>query len=378
MKELTLFIAYISVLTLAISYFSIPLLRKIAKKYDVIDKPNSRKIHKYPTPLLGGIAIWGSFTFVLVLHLIIVIAFRDYIKEKNHISPTLAFYANNTTFIMKEVLTFVICGTLIMLIGLLDDIKKITIARRIILETIVAVIIVFSGFQTELFFLPKTAACIVTIFWIVGIINAINLLDGANGLASGVSIIAAILLSIVMFLGNQPLLGMLLVILVASTLGFFRFNFPKARIFMGSAGSMFLGYVLSVVTILATFMVPEVSSHFALLIPIAILGIPLYDTLSVIAIRLFQRKSVVIADQNHLIHRLLYKGHKIESAVLYIFLFTAFSGGTAIFLLNASTVRCIVILISILTIYGCLFLFEKFVPTRRAPKEYGLHFPNVG
>ena len=136
-----------------------------------------------------------------------------------------------------------------------------------------------------------------------------------------------------------------------------------------------MSYPLS--TILATFMIHDVSSHFALLIPIAILGIPLYDTFSVIVIRIFQRKSVVIADQNHLIHRLHSKGHKIESAVLYIFLFTAFSGGTAIFLLNASTIRCVVILISILTIYGCLFLFEKFVPKRRAAKEYGLHFPKV-
>ncbi len=364
-------------LTLAISYFLIPLLRKIAKKYGIIDNPNNRKTHKCPMPLLGGIAIWGSFTSVIILHLIIVIVFKDYIKEKSHFSPALAFYANNATYIVKEVLLFIICGTLIMLIGLLDDIKKITIARRIILETVVAFIIIFSGFQPELFFLPKSVACIVTILWIVGIINAINLLDGANGLASGVSIISATLLSIVMFLGNQPLLGMLLVILVASTLGFFKFNFPKASIFMGSAGSMFLGYVLSVVTILATFMIHEVSSHFALLIPIAILGIPLYDTFSVIAIRLFQRKSVVIADQNHLIHRLLYKGHKVESAVLYIFLFTAFSGGTAIFLLNASTMRCIVILISILTIYGCLFLFERFIPKRSTDKKYRLHLPNV-
>ena len=204
-KELTLFITYISALTLVISYFSIPLLWRVARKYDIIDKPNSRKIHKYPTPLLGGMAIWGSFTFVIILHLIIVIVFRDHIKENNHISPALAFYANNATYIVKEVLTFVVCGTLIMLIGLLDDIKKITIARRIILETIVAFIIVFSGFQPELFFLPKIVASIVTIFWIVGIINAINLLDGANGLASGVSIISAALLSIVMFLGNQPL-----------------------------------------------------------------------------------------------------------------------------------------------------------------------------
>ena len=360
--EFIVFIVYIFVLSITISYLTIPLIRKLALKFDIIDKPNHRKIHKYSTPLLGGIGIWGSFTFVVIFHLIIVIIFKDLIKENQQFLPNLAFYANNITYIVKEILVFIICGSVIMAIGLIDDIWAISIYKRITLETIVAFFIVSMGFQPELYFLPRSLAWIVTITWIVGIINAINLLDGANGLASGVGIIASFLLSVVMFLGNQPLLGTLLITLTASTLGFFKYNFPKASIFMGSAGSMFIGYVLSVVTILATFMIKETSSYSALLIPIAILGIPVYDTFSVIIIRITQRKSIVHADQNHLIHRLISNGHSIKQSVLYIYLFAFCSGISAIFLLNASVTRCIIISIIITVIYTSLFLFEKFIP----------------
>ena len=348
-------------LTFIISYFSIPLLQKIALRYNIIDTPNHRKKHKVPTPLLGGIAIWGSLTFVVILHVIIVIIFRAYIEEKSHFLPYLAFYATNATHIIVEILAFIICGFLVMIIGLVDDLWEISIAKRIILETVVALIIVAMGFQPELYFLPKSLMWVVTIIWIVGIINAFNLLDGANGLASGVGMIAASLLSVVMFLGNQPLLGILLITLFASTLGFFRYNFPKASIFMGSTGSMFIGYVLSVVTILATFMINGVSSYFALLIPIGILGIPIYDTSSVILIRIIRKKSVVRADQNHLIHRLISRGCKMNKAVLYIYLFTFCSGVSTIFLLNASILRCIMISIAIIGIYSFLFIFERFI-----------------
>lgn len=359
--QLTLLTFYLFVLSLLISYFLIPLLQRVAIKYNIIDKPNHRKIHTEHTPLLGGIAIWGAFTFTVISHYIIVTLFKSSIEEKLHTFPYLTFYANNVTHLTKEILTFIVCGFLIMLIGLIDDISRISIAKRIIFEAIIAFIIVAMGFQPELYFLPRSIVWVITIIWIIGVINAINLLDGANGLASGVAIIAASLLSVVMFKGNQPLLGILLIILVASTLGFFKYNYPKATIFMGSAGSMFIGYVLSVVTILATFMVSEVSSHFALLIPIAILGIPIYDTFSVIIIRILQKKSVVHADQNHLVHRLMTNGHKEGTAVLYIFLFALCSGISAIFLLNASMLKCIIIFIIIVAIYTSLFLFEKHV-----------------
>lgn len=279
-------------------------------------------------------------------------------------SPELKFYASNAALIIKEISAVLACGAFVMLIGLIDDIKKISIAKRLIFETILAGVIVYMGFRPEMYFLPRPMAGLVTVIWIVGIINAFNLLDGANGLAAGVGMIASAMLSVVMFLGNQPLLGILLIALAAGILGFFRYNFPKASIFMGSAGSMFIGYILSVITVLATFMISKVSSHFALLIPIAILGVPIYDTFSVIIIRIFKKRSVIRADQNHLIHRLIRNGRSAEKVVLYIYLFTLCSGAGAIFLLNASIIRSIIISIIILAIYTSLFLFERFMPVR--------------
>lgn len=365
--QLPLFCLYIFSLTLIISYFAIPVLKRIAVRYNILDHPDSRKTHKTPTPLLGGVAIWGSFTFVIVIHLIIVVVSKSVILESDMFSPRLKFYASNANYIVKEISTVLVCGSFIMGLGLIDDVKNISITKRLIFETIVANIIVYMGFQPEMFFLPYAVAWFVTVVWIVGIINAFNLLDGANGLAGGVGMIAASLLSAVMFSGNQPLLGILLIALVAGILGFYRFNFPKASIFMGSAGSMFIGYILSIITVLATFMINEVSSHFALLIPIAILGVPIYDTFSVIIIRLFKRESIVRGDKNHLIHRLTRNGLKVNTGVLYIYLFAFCSGGSAIFLLNASLKTSIIVLVVILLIYTLLFLFERFMVS---PKSY--------
>jgi len=358
--QLYLFCFYIFSLTVTISYFTIPVLIRLSLKYKIVDHPDVRKLHKSPMPLLGGVSIWGSFTVVILVHIVIVVIFENNIIESPLFSSKLKFYAGNATYIIKELSVFLICGFLILIIGLIDDIRSLSIVKRLTYETIVAGIIVYSGFQPEMYFLPRSVVWIVTIIWIVGIINAFNLLDGADGLASGVGMIAASLLSIVMFLGNQPLLGILLISLVAAILGFFRYNFPNASIYMGSTGSMFIGYVLSVITVLATFMVTRVSSYFALYIPIAILGIPIYDTFSVIIIRLFNRKSVVKADRNHLIHRLTRNGLGTKVGVLYIYAFAFYSGVAAIFLLNASITRSIIILIILLLVYTLLFLFERF------------------
>ncbi len=372
--QLSLFCFYIFSLTLIISYFLIPLLKRIAFRYNIVDHPNPRKIHKIPTPILGGMAIWGSFTIVLAVHLAIVVIFKGDITESDLVSPRLKFYAHNATIIIHKIFAVLICGFFVMIIGLIDDIYNLSIIVRLIFETITACVIVYMGFAPEMYFLPRAAVWFVTVVWIVGIINAFNLLDGANGLAGGVGMVSASLLASVMFMANQPLLGALLITLVAGILGFYRYNFPKASIFMGSSGSMFIGYILSIITVLATFMINEVSSHFALIIPIAILGVPIYDTFSVIIIRICSKKSIVHADMNHLIHRLIGKGISNKAGVLYIYLFAFFIGGVSIFLVNASITRSIFVVAIIVMIFVFMFLFELFVPVKCDPlRESGIN-----
>jgi len=355
-----LFIGYIFSLTFAISLITVPFLIRLAKRTDIIDYPNHRKIHTIPTPLLGGIAIFGTFTIVLSIHLSIVVFLKDTIANNILLSPRLQFYANNTTFITRQVLTVIFGGFIICLIGLIDDIKGLSIMTRLLVETAVAFVMVWMGFKFDIF-LPKITTWIITICWIVGITNAFNLLDGADGLAGGVGAISSSILAGIMFFGNQPLIGMLLLTLAAAIGGFLRYNLPPAKVFMGSAGSMFIGYILSLTTILATFTISNASTDYVIALPVIILSIPLYDTISVIFLRSIRKASIARGDLNHLVHRLMRAGFSQRKAVYIIYLMSFTIGILGIFLIWTTALQSIFLLCFIAVLFLAIFLFEYFL-----------------
>ncbi len=355
-----LFIGYIFSLTFAISLITVPFLIRLAKRTDIIDYPNHRKIHTIPTPLLGGIAIFGTFTIVLSIHLSIVVFLKDTIANNILLSPRLQFYANNTTFITRQVLTVIFGGFIICLIGLIDDIKGLSIMTRLLVETAVAFVMVWMGFKFDIF-LPKITTWIITICWIVGITNAFNLLDGADGLAGGVGTISSSILAGIMFFGNQPLIGMLLLTLAAAIGGFLRYNLPPAKVFMGSAGSMFIGYILSLTTILATFTISNASTDYVIALPVIILSIPLYDTISVIFLRSIRKTSIARGDLNHLVHRLMRAGFSQRKAVYIIYLMSFTIGILGIFLIWTTALQSIFLLCFIAVLFLAIFLFEYFL-----------------
>src|SRR3972149_1552773 len=327
-----LFTAYIVILAFAISFFMIPLLIRLAKKFDIIDYPNHRKIHITPTPLLGGIAIWGAFTIVLATHASLVVFLKDFITSSASFSSRLQFYANNATYITNQIFAVVAGGLIIAIVGIVDDIRGLSIWIRLLTETAVAFLMVWVGFKLDIFLL-EIINWIITIFWIIGITNAFNLLDGADGLASGVGIISSLILAGIMFFGNQPLIALLLLTLAAAIGGFFRYNLPPARIFMGSAGSMFIGYILSITTILATFTIDNACTKYVIAIPVVILSMPLYDTFSVIFLRSVKKESLPRGDLNHLVHRLMRAGFSQRKAVLLIYLMSFIIGILGVFLI---------------------------------------------
>ncbi|NUO10275.1 MAG: undecaprenyl/decaprenyl-phosphate alpha-N-acetylglucosaminyl 1-phosphate transferase [Candidatus Brocadia sp.] len=332
----------------------------MAKRFDIIDYPNHRKIHTAPTPLLGGCAIFGAFTIVLSIHLSIVVLLKDAIASNLLLSPRLQFYAHNTTFITKQVLAVILGGLVIAFVGLIDDIKGLSITVRLAVETAVAFFTVWMGFKSYIF-LPEVTTWIITIFWIVGVTNAFNLLDGADGLAGGVGVISSCILAGIMFFGNQPLIGMLLLTLAAAIAGFLRYNLPPARIFMGSAGSMFIGYILSVTTILATFTISNASTNYVVALPIVILSMPLYDTFSVIFLRSIKKIPIAKGDLNHLVHRLMRAGFPQRKAVVIIYLMSFIIGMLGVFLIWTTELQSILLLSFIVILFVGIFFFEYFL-----------------
>ena len=355
-----LFTAYIFVLTFAISFFMIPLLIRLAKKFDIIDYPNHRKIHTTPTPLLGGVAIWGAFTITLATHASLVVFLKDFITSSALFSSRLQFYANNTTCITNQVFAVLIGGLIIAIVGIVDDIKGLSIWIRLLTETAVAFVMAWMGFKLDIF-LPEITTWIITIFWVIGITNAFNMLDGADGLASGVGIISSLILAGIMFFGNQPLIGLLLLTLAAAIGGFLRYNLPPARVFMGSAGSMFIGYILSITTILATFTINNACTNYVIALPIVILSIPLYDTLSVIFLRSIKKVSITKGDLNHLVHRLMRAGFSQKKAVFLIYLMSFAIGILGILLIWTTVVQSIIVLSFIGVLFVGIFFFEYFL-----------------
>ncbi|MCF6149641.1 MAG: undecaprenyl/decaprenyl-phosphate alpha-N-acetylglucosaminyl 1-phosphate transferase [Candidatus Kuenenia sp.] len=333
---------------------------RLAKRFDIIDYPNHRKIHTTPTPLLGGVAIFAAFTIVLFVHVSMVVFLKNFITGSASFSPELLFYANNTTHITNQIFAIVGGGLIIAIVGITDDIRGLSIWLRLLAEIAVAFLMVWMGFKPEIF-LPEITTWIISIFWIVGITNAFNLLDGADGLAGGVGIISALILAGIMFFGNQPLIALCLLTIAAAIGGFIRYNLPPARIFMGSTGSMFIGYILSITTILATFTIDNACTNYVIVLPVVVMSMPLYDTLSVIFLRSIRKVSLTKGDLNHLVHRLMRAGFSQRKAVYTMYLISLTVGISGIFLIWTTTVQSIVVLSLVGVLLVGIFFFEYFL-----------------
>lgn len=272
------------------------LMIKISKNMNIMDVPNERSVHKKPTPLLGGIAIFLSFLFGFILF-------------------------GNQNPLMISIL---IASFLILLLGIFDDIKPIKARYKFVIHILVALIVVFYGglklTHVDIFGLSlnfKWMSPYITILIIVGIINAVNLIDGLDGLCAGISSIYFLTIGVIALILNKfnGLDIILSFIMLGATLGFLVFNYPPAKIFMGDTGSTFLGLMISVIMLLGFKTVTLTS----LLIPLVLLILPITDTLFAIIRRALNKKPIGQADKEHIHHQLL-KHLSTRKTILVIYI----------------------------------------------------------
>jgi len=289
-----------------ISYTLTPLVRRYAVRANILDQPDECKVHQKPMPRIGGIAIFLGFLIPALF-----------------LPPSQIFWA------------LLWGGALITFIGLLDDVLKLPAIIKFSGQILVALWAIYFGVRVEVishlfdsFISLGNLAIPLTFFWIIAIINAINLIDGLDGLAVGISAISIFVLAIIAGLSGNPEIIPFALILGASALGFLRYNFNPASIFMGDSGSMFLGYSLAILSIMGTV---KVAALFTLIIPILILALPLFDMVATIIRRLQHKQSVFTGDKMHIHHRLLDFGFSHKGTVVLIYLITAVLGGLAIF-----------------------------------------------
>ncbi|MFC4800143.1 glycosyltransferase family 4 protein [Neobacillus sp. GCM10023253] len=283
-----------------------PLVKKFAFIIGATDRPNQRKVHQCVMPRLGGLAIIISFmlgTFLL--------------RPEN---PSL--------------LPILIGCSIIIVTGLLDDILELSAKYKLIGQLAAACVVVFWGnLQVVFINLPFGAqlqfgllSVPITIIWIVGITNAINLIDGLDGLAAGVSSIALITISVMAIIQGNLIVGMLGLIVLASTLGFLIYNFHPASIFMGDTGALFLGFIISVLSLMGFKNVTFIS----FVIPVIILAVPISDTFFAILRRIIHKKPLGAPDKQHLHHCMLRMGYSHRQTVLLIYAMSAFFGLVAV------------------------------------------------
>jgi len=306
------FIAFFS--ALIISFILTPLARKLAFKVGALDIPkDARKIHKKPMPYFGGLAIYVaiiSCMFVYMPH-----------NEAN--------------------ISIMIGATIIVLTGIVDDMYGMPAKIKLIMQIIAASIAIMGGVKIHFITNPLSATGMsllrdltipITLFWIVGITNTINLIDGLDGLASGVASIAAATLLLTAALKGYDFIVMQCAIIVGASLGFLPFNFNPAKIFMGDTGSLLLGYMLAVTSILG--MVKSVAA-VALVVPVFALGVPIFDTTFAIIRRYINKKPIMEADKDHLHHKLMRKGLNQRQTVLIMYFISMMLGLAAIIVSDA-------------------------------------------
>jgi UDP-GlcNAc:undecaprenyl-phosphate GlcNAc-1-phosphate transferase len=323
------------------------LVKKMALRWDLVDRPNHRSVHRRPIPRVGGIAIVGGFAVGLSFFFLV----RLFIPELGWIID----------FPDKWIL---LGAGMMFLVGLADDILNIKARVKLFFQALAAFVVVAAGFRFELPFLQfadlgavnELVSAAVTFLWIVGIINAVNLMDGMDGLAAGLAVIVVSSLTVALALAGHGADIVLITALLAALIGFLLYNSHPASIFMGDSGSLFLGFIL------ATFSLPTTGvplGGLAYLVPVLALGLPILDTLTAIIRRAAQGNGIFTADKDHIHHRILARtGGRQRSSVYALYAVNVVFGLMAILVLNSQAVAQIALVLSLTALFCITFLFR--------------------
>jgi UDP-GlcNAc:undecaprenyl-phosphate GlcNAc-1-phosphate transferase len=347
------FIAFL--IAAAVSYMATPLVMKLAKLVGAIDVPrDDRRVHTVPIPRLGGLAIFLGFMAGLVY--------------LTHIDPRL--------------FGVIIGAAIIVVMGFFDDIKPLPAKFKFVVQIIAAAVAIHSGVRIEavsnpLSFIFKDSQYIqfgileypITLIWIVGVTNAINLVDGLDGLAAGISTISAATLLVAALSTGQYFAAALAAIVAGSTIGFLPYNFNPAKTFMGDTGALFLGYMLSVISVMGVL---KSAAVFSILIPIFAIGLPIYDTFFAMVRRTISGKSMMEADKGHLHHKLLDAGMSQRQAVLTLYSISAVLGFSAVALIEVTFKVALILVFAVFLLASMGARYLNLIETDRRSKKADL------
>jgi len=304
-----------------VAFLSLPLWARWCIRTGHVDDPGHRKIHDRPIPLAGGLAVFTGLALpVTIGGLAVYFGAGD--SALTHGLERRA----------PELFAIVLCALGMTVLGVVDDKHELRPAIKFVGQLLVASLVAAAGARITLFIHNTVFSFAITVLWLLTLINALNFMDNMNGLCAGLGAIAGWCFAVLAAASGQYLVALIALIVVGALVGYLPHNFPSARAFLGDAGSHLVGYLLAVLAILPHFYTPGKPRPLAVLTPLLVLALPLFDLGCVVIIRTLNGKPFYVGDTNHLSHRLVRRGLSKTTAVLVIWLLAAACGSLAVFL----------------------------------------------
>ena len=356
-------IVWTAILTLLLSFglslLAVPLTQRLAWRLNFLDLPHRHKAHAKPIPLLSGSAIFAAILLPSLLALALACIWAS-TGAPAWLPQSLAVHIQGAAAKAPQALAILGGAFLLHILGLIDDKRALGPWIKLSVQIAVsAAVVIF--FNVRILTLAGDAVSIVaTILWLTVITNAFNFLDNMDGLAAGVAAICAAALLAASASIGQIFVSAWLCLILGALLGFLPYNFPPASTFMGDAGSLVIGFLLGAVSCLTTYVSPgTVGGHYALFVPLVLMAVPLYDTISVISLRIRERKNPMIGDRRHFSHRLVRRGMSERSAVLTVYLCTAGTAMSATLLPHVTSTGAVLVLGQTVAILLIIALLES-------------------
>jgi UDP-GlcNAc:undecaprenyl-phosphate/decaprenyl-phosphate GlcNAc-1-phosphate transferase len=316
----------------ALAFGTMPLWEKFCFRIGLMDDPGHRKIHDRPVPLAGGLAVvTGLLVPAIVASLLLQLQSHD--VKLPLLNPNSASLLMHGLEVRAIRLAGILFGAIAMLIlGILDDRHELKPATKFAGQFLIAFAVAACGVRITLFIADPIFHYAVTILWILTIINAFNFMDNMNGLCTGLGAIGSCYFAMIAAGNGQYLVTIIAFLTFGALLGFLPYNFPRARAFLGDAGSHLVGYLLAVLAILPHFYTIRHPRHWAVLIPLLVLAVPLLDMVQVVIVRWHLGRPFYHGDTNHLSHRLVQFGLFKSTAVVILWLASALIASLALLL----------------------------------------------
>jgi UDP-GlcNAc:undecaprenyl-phosphate/decaprenyl-phosphate GlcNAc-1-phosphate transferase len=302
---------------LVTSAISFPIWRRWCVRTGHVDDPGHRKIHSAAVPLAGGLTVMTGFFLPVVVGAVMILLFSERNVQMGD------WFEYGLSHRAWQLLAVIAGAFGMVFLGWIDDKHELKPLPKLTGQTLIALLVAWSGIRITLFIPSEAAAYALTVLWILALTNAFNFLDNMNGLCTGLGLIAAWSCAWASAIQGQYLVATLAFLICGALLGFFPFNFPEARAFLGDAGSHLVGFLAAVLAILPNFYSPETPRQIAVLSPLIILAVPLYDLVTVVILRWRKGQPFYIGDTNHISHRLVSRGLSRSRAVLLILLVQA-------------------------------------------------------